>query len=142
MLRAVFSINSFLFRHASSRSPGHLPARGSSRLSALKLCIAAVAAMLFATAGAAHQRTFHFDIRQQPLSQALRSYGQICGRDVIFTEDVVAQAGAASLEGDYDAQEALSRLLDGTNLVAERSPSGAVMIRRQHPVSSDTGPAP
>src|ERR1700716_3423506 len=142
MLRAGLSIKAFLFQHSSSRSRGHLPANGKRRLAALKLCGAAMAAMLFATAAAAHQRTFHFEIRQQPLSQALRDYGQICGRDVIFTEDVVAEAGAASLEGDYDAQEALKRLLDGTNLVAERSPSGAVMIRRLHAGSPGSAPSP
>jgi outer membrane receptor protein involved in Fe transport len=93
-------------------------------------------AILFATAAmtaTAHQRTFHFEITQQPLSQALRNYGQICGRDVIFTEEIVAGAGAASLEGNFTAEEALSRLLAGTSLVAEHSPSGALMIRRQHP---------
>jgi outer membrane receptor protein involved in Fe transport len=142
MLRAGLSIKAFLFQHSSSRSRGHLPANGKRRLAALKLCGAAVAAMLFATAAAAHQRTFHFEIRQQPLSQALRDYGQICGRDVIFTEDVVAETGAASLEGDYDAQEALKRLLEGTNLVAERSPSGAVMIRRLHAGSPGSAPSP
>ncbi|MDB6105396.1 MAG: hypothetical protein JWO52_5395, partial [Gammaproteobacteria bacterium] len=102
----------------------------------LRVCgsiVTAALAILFATAATAHQRTFHFQITQQPLSQALRNYGQICGRDVIFTEEVVAGTGAASLEGNYTAEEALSRLLSGTNLVAEHSPSGALMIRRLHP---------
>jgi outer membrane receptor protein involved in Fe transport len=95
-----------------------------------------LSAILFATAAAAHQRTFHFEIKQQPLSQALRHYGQICGQDLIFTEDVLNGAGTASLQGDFSAQEALNRLLGGTNLVAVRSPSGAVMIRKL--TSSDT----
>ena len=90
----------------------------------------ALAVMAASTAGA-HQRTFHFEIKPQPLSQALRSYGEICGEDLIFTEDVVAGAGTTSLRGDFSAQEALSRLLSGTHLVARRSPSGALMIRRQ-----------
>ncbi len=108
----------------------------------LELFIASVASVAFATAAAAHQRTFHFEIANQPLSQALRSYGQICGQDVIFTEDVVSGAGAASLEGDYTAQEALSRLLEGTNLVVEHSPSGALMIRRRpHPEASTANDA-
>src|SRR6202011_3133213 len=102
-------------------------------LHCLRVLIMASVAILFATAAAAHQRTFHFDITQQPLSQALRNYGQICGRDVIFTEEIVSGAGAASLEGTYTAEEALSRLLAGTNLVADHSPSGALMIRRLHP---------
>src|SRR5256886_8573405 len=98
---------------------------------------------LLATAAVAHERTFHFEIGHQALSQALRSYGQICGLDVIFTEHVVAGVNAASLEGEYTAQEALKRLLQGTGLVAERSPSGALMIRRRQSVEvSTTNPAP
>src|SRR2546430_7285800 len=41
------------------------------------------------------------------------------------------------------AQEALNRLLQGTGLVAERSPSGALMIRRRQSAEvSTTNPAP
>ena len=98
-----------------------------------------VLAILFATAATAHQRTFHFEITQQPLSQALRNYGQICGRDVIFTEDIVAGAGAADLEGDYTAEEALSRLLAGTNLgvclVAHRHQARGRLICSPAPIS-------
>src|SRR2546430_658317 len=102
-----------------------------------------VALGLLATAAVAHERTFHFEISHQALSQALRSYGQICGLDVIFTEHVVAGVDAASLEGDYTAQEALNRLLQGTGLVAERSPSGALMIRRRQGAEVSTAnPAP
>jgi len=102
-----------------------------------------VALGLLAMAAVAHERTFHFEISHQSLSQALRSYGQICGLDVIFTEDVVAGVDAASLQGEYTAQEALNRLLQGTGLVAEHSPSGALMIRRrQRAEVSTTNPAP
>ena len=102
-----------------------------------------VALGLLATAAVAGERTFHFEISHQSLSQALRSYGQICGLDVIFTEHVVAGVDAASLEGEYTAQEALNRLLQGTGLLAERSPSGALMIRRrQRAEVSTANPAP
>lgn len=97
---------------------------------ALALLLISLTAFPLASGAGIHQRTFHFEIRQQPLARALRTYGQVCGQDLIFTEDIVAEAGAASLEGDFSAQDALSRLLGGTNLVAVRSPSGAVMIRR------------
>ncbi|MDB6046020.1 MAG: hypothetical protein JWM63_4571 [Gammaproteobacteria bacterium] len=86
---------------------------------------------LCATSAHAHTRTFHFAIVNQSLSQALRTYGQVCGQEIIFTEDVTAGVGAASLEGDFTAQDALGRLLDDSGLVAVRSPSGAVMIRRR-----------
>ena len=75
-------------------------------------------------------RSFHFDITNQSLSQALRSFAHVCGQEVVFTEDMVA-GQATSLKGEYTVQAALNRLLQGTDLVAERSKSGAIMIRRR-----------
>src|ERR1700737_3415464 len=82
-------------------------------------------------------RSFHFDITAQSLSQALRNFAHTCGQEVVFTEDVVA-GQATSLKGEYTVQAALDRLLQGTNLVAERSASGAIMIRRRvHETGAD-----
>lgn len=119
------------------------PHRGASRVSVTVAAILASTACAFgasaASAAAAQGRLFHFDITPEPLSQALRTYAQICGQDVIFTESVVAGAGTASLVGDFTAGDALSRLLAGTKLVVERSPSGALMIRRRR--QADSGAA-
>src|ERR1700738_5221546 len=98
--------------------------------------LALVCAMgVLGTAMAQQDRSFHFDITTQSLSQALRNFAHICGQEVVFTEDVVA-GQATSLKGEYTVQGALDRLLQGTNLVAERSASGAIMIRRR---LSETG---
>jgi iron complex outermembrane recepter protein len=114
------------------------PHRGAARVSVTVAAILASAAgVLGASAAAAHGRVFHFDITPEPLSQALRTYAQICGQDVIFTESVVAGAGKTSLVGDFTADDALSRLLAGTKLVVERSPSGALMIRRRQQVNTN-----
>ncbi|MGH7143338.1 MAG: STN domain-containing protein, partial [Planctomycetota bacterium] len=113
----------------SARRRSH---RGASRVSVTVAAILASTACAFgASAASAHGRLFHFDITPEPISQALRTYAQICGQDVIFTESVVAGAGTTSLVGDFTAGDALSRLLAGTKLVVERSPSGALMIRRR-----------
>lgn len=111
--------------------------RSASRVSIAVTAILASTAALGASAASARGRLFHFDITPEPLSQALRTYAQICGQDVIFTESVVAGAGTTSLVGDFTADAALSRLLAGTQLTVERSPSGALMIRRRQQVSSD-----
>ena len=113
--------------------------RGASRVSvAVTAILASTAGAFGASAAAAHGRLFHFDITPEPLSQALRTYAQVCGQDVIFTESVVAGAGTTSLMGDFTAADALSHLLAGTQLVVQRSPSGALMIRRRQQVSTDT----
>jgi iron complex outermembrane recepter protein len=94
------------------------------------LIFAGIIGILLSAPTQAQGGSYHFDISNQTLSQALRSYGQISGQEIIFTEDIVAGQATASLKGDYTAQAALERLLRGTGLVAERSPSGAIMIRR------------
>src|SRR3954471_18302305 len=87
-------------------------------------------------------RSFHFDIANQSLSQALRSFAHVCGQEVVFTEEMVI-GQAISLKGEYTAQAALDRLLQGTDLVAERSSSGAIMIRRRtHEASGANARAP
>src|SRR5215469_9130247 len=109
---------------------------GASRVSiTVAAILASTVGALGASAASAHGRVFHFDITPEPLSQALRTYAQVCGQDVIFTESVVAGAGTISLVGDFTADDALSRLLAGTKLVVERSPSGALMIRRRQPAN-------
>jgi iron complex outermembrane recepter protein len=67
---------------------------------------------------------------EETLSQALRNYGQRYGEQIIFTEETVAGLTTASLQGELTAGADLNRLLAGTGLMAERSLSGAWMIRR------------
>ena len=56
----------------------------------------AIAAAMLAVAGvlaqpmAAQVRSFHFDMRDQSLSQALQQYGQVSGQQIVFTEALVA----------------------------------------------------
>ncbi len=76
-------------------------------------------------------RSIHFDIRSEPLAQALRDFGQTSAREVIFTEELVAGLTVEPLQGDFTAEAALERLLENTGLVAERSRSGAFMIRHR-----------
>lgn len=89
---------------------------------------------------AAQARSFHFDIQDQSLSQALQSYGRISGQQIVFTEDLVAGRASPSLKGEFAAQAALEHLLLGSGLVAERSPSGVLMIRRQSAQSRPAAP--
>lgn len=95
--------------------------------------IAACAASTLAAADDS-ARSYRFDITDETLSQALRIYGQVSHQEIVFTEDLVAGLKANPLKGEFTAAVALDRLLEGTGLIAERSPSGALMIRR--PASS------
>ena len=94
------------------------------------LVAACVAGILGTGVAHAQDRSFHFEIANESLSQALRNFAHVCGQEVVFTEDIVA-GQATSLKGDYTAQAALDRMLRGTGLVAERSVAGVIMIRRR-----------
>jgi TonB-dependent receptor len=97
---------------------------------ASSLVAACVASVLGTGVAQGQDRSYHFDIANESLSQALRNFAHVCGQQVVFTEDIVS-GQATSLKGDFTVQGALDRLLEGTDLVAERSASGAFMIRRR-----------
>jgi iron complex outermembrane recepter protein len=84
-------------------------------------------------------RAFHFDIPAGALSQALRTFGQMAGEQIIFTDDLVAGLKSEGLKGDFTADAALRRLLDSAGLSAERNAAGVIMIRRQLPARTNTG---
>src|SRR6185312_179540 len=94
--------------------------------------LAAACAAGVLSSGVAHgqDRSYHFEIANLSLSQALRNFAHVCGQEVVFTEDIV-RGQAISLQGDYTVQGALDRMLQGTDLIAERSVSGVIMIRRR-----------
>ncbi len=109
----------------------------------LSLTIAFAVTWLSAAPVLAQVRRFHFDIRSQPLSQALQSYGQVSDQQIVFTEDLVAGLASPPLKGEFTAEAALECLLQGSGLAMERSSSGVLMIRRRN--ASDpylTKPAP
>src|SRR5690242_21807006 len=83
-------------------------------------CFSVVAASARAEAP---PRSLHFDLTSQSLAQALRSYGQISGQEIIYTRELVDGKTVSALKGDYTAQDALEHLLAGTGLTVERSPS-------------------
>ena len=108
--------------------------RATGRGAALRMALLAVAcccAPAFAQVG-----PYKFDMPRQPLAAALQSYGQTAERQIIFTNDLVRDRLAPELRGSYSAEEALSRLLEGTDLVATRSPEGVIMIQRRPPVTA------
>jgi outer membrane receptor protein involved in Fe transport len=141
LLRSISILVGSIDGRVIVRLAGVLRQRGLGLLA--KLIVTGVISGLMAATAQAQDRSFHFNISDQSLSQALRNYGHICGQEVIFTEEIVAGLNTTSLKGDYTAQGALARLLQGTGLIAERSPSGALMIRRQYyrQIATDT-PAP
>ncbi|HEX6865595.1 MAG TPA: TonB-dependent receptor [Caulobacteraceae bacterium] len=69
-----------------------------------------------------------FDIAPQPLSSALRAYGESAEQQLIYSEADVRRFTAPALQGAYTADEGLAMLLAGTGLMAERTPAGILRI--------------
>jgi outer membrane receptor protein involved in Fe transport len=86
-------------------------------------------------------RAFHFDIPAGALSQALRTFGQTTGEQIIFTEDLVSGISSEALKGEFTADAALHRLLNSVPLIAERNAAGVILIRRQPPARTPSGNA-
>lgn len=71
---------------------------------------------------------YSFDIPAEPLSLALHDFARVSGEQIIFTPDLVAGRSVAPLHGEFSVGEALKHLLSGTDLAADRSPPGGILI--------------
>jgi iron complex outermembrane receptor protein len=101
----------------------------------LLLCATAIAGCLAAVEASAapilvQDRSVTYAMESQPLAGALLEYGRVSGVQIIFTQEIVAGLRAPSLRGSHSTSEALTLLLSGSGLRAERTQTGAVMIVR------------
>jgi iron complex outermembrane receptor protein len=76
------------------------------------------------------QQTMNFDLPRQSLAGALKGYAQVSGQPIIFTQELVDNLQAPALQGMFTPDQALEKILKGSRLIAEHTPSGAVMIER------------
>ena len=104
---------------------------------------AIAAATTFLSFGAAHAQTGqNFDIPAGPLDQALNAWSVQSGKDLIFKSDQVQGMKAPGVDGAITSEEALDRLLSGSNLKTRSDRSGAVMILASAETKPVRKPAP
>jgi len=92
---------------------------------------ALLASSVLASAAAAQERTYAFDLQAEPLADALRDYGKTADRQLIFAPELVRGRRAHAVQGRYSADQALDLLLSGTELTWRRAPAGGIMIVRR-----------
>jgi len=73
----------------------------------------------------------HFDIKAQPLSEALMAFGAQTGAIVMAPSELTAGKISRPVMGELTAQEALTRMLLGTGLKFQKSANGTVFIVRE-----------
>jgi iron complex outermembrane recepter protein len=77
----------------------------------------------------AQAQTFAFDIPSETLRAGLQDVARISGQQIIFSDSVASGKIAPALHGSFTADEALNRLLEGTDLVAVHASSGGIMVK-------------
>ncbi len=95
--------------------------------------IAATSALVWALAAppAAHaQATYSFNLPAQDLGQSLRSVARQTGSNIAFDPAVVRGRTAPALRGNFSAEQALERLLDGSGLSTSRTSGGSWVVAR------------
>jgi len=87
------------------------------------------AAAIAGAAYAADARAYDFDMPAQPLTLALKTFGATADQQLIFSEGLVKDRLAPPLKGAYTPDQALAMLLNGSGLIADKTPGGVVTIR-------------
>ncbi|MCQ8130636.1 TonB-dependent siderophore receptor [Methylomonas rivi] len=105
----------------------------------------AIAALLLPTlSSAADPASVSFDIPAQALSGALTRFSAATGLQVLYDGDLTQNINAPALKGDYSAEQALRKLLQGSGLNYRFSNGNTVTLEkaaRVAPQSANTMPA-
>jgi iron complex outermembrane receptor protein len=106
------------------------------------VCAAVAGAALLAAATAtAANGVSHFDIKAEPLAQALMEFGSQSGLVVIAPSTLTTGKQGAAVRGDMSATEALHGLLQGSSLTFARSSEGSIAIQASTEHPGDATPA-
>ena len=93
------------------------------------LCLA----VMMIVASRADEATKHFDIKAQPLAEALMAFGAQTGAIVLASSELTTGKLSKPVTGDLSPREALLRMLQGTGLKFETSANGTILIARESP---------
>lgn len=104
----------------------------------------ALGAATLANTGEAHaaERRIQIDIAAQPMDRALEQLARETGSDILFTPGTVRGLRAPAINGAFDPETAVRRLLRGTNLTVTRDASGALIVRSGTAQRRSTAVAP
>ena len=88
------------------------------------------------SAGHAGETVAHFDIRAQPLAEALMAFGSQSGAIVAAPSALTTGRMSAPVRGSFSPTVALTQLLKGTGLRFSKSDNGTFVIQ---PVAAPDG---
>ena len=79
----------------------------------------------------ARSQTGHIDIPGEDLKAALDSYISQSGVQLVYRADDIRGEHSQAVHGALTPEQALDRLLEGTRVIAQRGPTGAVVLVRR-----------
>jgi iron complex outermembrane recepter protein len=88
----------------------------------------AIGVVVLPMAPHADEATKRFDIKAQPLSEALMAFGAQTGAIVMASSELTTGKISKPVAGQLTSHEALIRMLQGTGLNFETSPNGTILI--------------
>jgi outer membrane receptor protein involved in Fe transport len=100
---------------------------GSRFLRSLAVASVSVAAL----EGAAFAQTRNINIPAEDLKSALDAYISQSGVELVYKANDVNGLRSQAVHGSFTPEEALARLLQGTDVTAQRGPTGAFVVVRQ-----------
>ncbi|WP_077337865.1 TonB-dependent receptor [Pseudocolwellia agarivorans] len=106
----------------------------NNKSSTRKTLIASISGLAMAISGALSaaevQNTISFNIESGSLKSALNQYMKQSGRQVVYFDEHIKNLKSQAINGDLSSQDALTKLLQGTNLVIKVDKStGAILIK-------------
>jgi hypothetical protein len=97
-----------------------------------RLMLASMALALIGIACALHaaEARSHFDIKAQPLAEALMAFGAQAGASVVAPTDLTIGKTSHPVSGELTIKDALSLILQGTGLGFEATADRTIVIVR------------
>ena len=108
--------------------PQRMQPRWMGLLTAITICFIAALGLSKPTLAAADS-THRLNIPAQDLRGALMALGAATNEQVLFSDAIVAGMRSTEIKGEYTTNAAISILLKGSGLRADRTPSGVFLIR-------------
>ncbi len=118
--------------------------RPGRRLAGVCLALFVFCAALFtaATATATDDARKQYNVAAGDATETLRRFAQQAGREIVYPAEQVRGVQTKSVRGEFTAVEALTRMLEGTDLrLVQDKQTGALSVTRRAPADRPVQPA-
>lgn len=109
----------------------------SAPVARIRVRLIGTAAALALFGGAAHAQVAFLSLPSQPLSASLMVVAEKTGKNILFTQGALTGVQAPALKGRMSADQAVARLIRGTDLEVASVGGDGLVVRRAQQMRSD-----